>query len=157
MLPNFENIFTNFSLTSKVWIYLSNRKFDDTESDFIQHSLNQFTKNEWKTHGKSLHASGQLLFNQLIVMIVDEDVNSASGCSIDSSVHMIKKLGSELKVDFFNRLYVLVIRDNQISYVHINDLNNYKGWKLVNPIIKNLSEFKNQFIIDVENFPLFQV
>jgi hypothetical protein len=157
MLPNFENIFTNFSLTSKVWIYLSNRKFDDTESDFIQHSLNQFTKNEWKTHGKSLHASGQLLFNQLIVMIVDEDVNSASGCSIDSSVHMIKKLGSELKVDFFNRLYVLVIRDNQISYVHINDLNNYKGWKLVNPIIKNLSEYKNQFIIDVENFPLFQV
>jgi hypothetical protein len=156
MLPNFENIFTDFSLTSKVWIYLSNRKFDETESDFIQHSLNQFTKNEWKTHGKSLHASGQLLFNQLIVMIVDEDVNSASGCSIDSSVHMIKKLGSELNVDFFNRLYVLVLRDDQIRYVHISDLKNYKGWKLVNPMISNLSELQNQFILDVEKSVLFE-
>ena len=156
MLPNFENIFPDFSLNSKVWIYLSNRKFDSTESDYIQTILNQFTQNDWKTHGKALRASGQLLFNQLIVLIVDEDVNNASGCSIDSSVHMIKKLGSELNVDFFNRLYLLVLRDDQIRYVHINDLKNYKEWKLVNPMMSNLSELRNQFILDVEKSVLFE-
>ncbi len=156
MLPNFENIFSDFSLNSKVWIYLSNRKFDSTESDYIQTILNQFTQNDWKTHGKALRASGQLLLNQLIVLIVDEDLNNASGCSIDSSVHMIKKLGSELNVDFFNRLYLLVLRDDQIRYVHINDLKNYKGWKLVNPMISNLSELQNQFILDVEKSVLFE-
>jgi len=137
MLPNFDNLFLDFSLESKVWLYLSDRKFDETESDFIQHSLNRFTKNDWKTHGKSLHASGQLLFNQLIVMIVDEDVNSASGCSIDSSVHMIKKLGSELKADFFNRLFILVLNDEKIHRVHISELKSYEKWKMEDSILLN--------------------
>jgi hypothetical protein len=155
MLPNFDNLFLDFSLESKVWLYLSDRKFDETESDFIQHSLNQFTKNDWKTHGKSLHASGQLLFNQLIVMIVDEDVNSASGCSIDSSVHMIKKLGSELKADFFNRLFILVLNDEKIHRVHISELKSYEKWKMVNPLISSLFDLRNNLILNVENSVLF--
>jgi len=151
MLPNFDNLFLDFSLESKVWLYLSDRKFDETESDFIQHSLNRFTKNDWKTHGKSLHASGQLLFNQLIVMIVDEDVNSASGCSIDSSVHMIKKLGSELKADFFNRLFILVLNDEKIHRVHISELKSYEKWKMVNPLTSSLFDFRNNLILKVED------
>jgi hypothetical protein len=40
-------------------------------------------------HGTSLVSSYQLKYNRFIILAVDQDVQSATGCSIDASVEFI--------------------------------------------------------------------
>ena len=112
MLPNFKNLFSELPNESRVWLYLANRKLDNTELVFAEEQLSVFLSG-WKAHGKNLKSNGAFLFSQYLVLSVDEDVESASGCSIDSSVHFVKSLGAQLNVDFFNRLNVLSLFDNE--------------------------------------------
>ena len=156
MLPNFNQLFPQLPDTSRVWLYVSDRPFDATESNYIQDALSDFTQNKWATHGTKLMASGSVLMNQLVVLAVDEEVMNASGCSIDSSVRLMKQLGIELKVDFFNRLFVLISKESEIKRVHFQDLNQYADWKLLNPMVSSLEEVRNRFLIDVKESNLFR-
>ena len=156
MLPNFNQLFPQLPDTSRVWLYVSDRPFDATESNYIQDALSDFTQNKWATHGTKLMASGSVLMNQLVVLAVDQDVMNASGCSIDSSVRLMKQLGTELKVDFFNRLFVLISKESEIKRVHFQELNQYADWKLLNPMVSSLEEVRNRFLIDVKESNLFR-
>lgn len=156
MLQNFNQLFPQLPDTSRVWLYFSDRPFDATESNYIQDALSDFTQNKWATHGTKLMASGSVLLNQLVVLAVDEEVMNASGCSIDSSVRLMKQLGTELKVDFFNRLFVLISKESEIKRVHFQDLNQYADWKLLNPMVSSLEEVRNRFLIDVKESNLFR-
>jgi hypothetical protein len=156
MLPNFNQLFPQLPDTSRVWLYVSDRPFDATESNYIQDALSDFTQNKWATHGTKLMASGSVLMNQLVVLAVDEEVMNASGCSIDSSVRLMKQLGTELKVDFFNRLFVLISKESEIKRVHFQDLHQYADWKLLNPMVSSLEEVRNRFLIDVKESNLFR-
>jgi hypothetical protein len=156
MLPNFNQLFPQLPDTSRVWLYVSDRPFDATESNYIQDALSDFTQNKWATHGTKLMASGSVLMNQLVVLAVDEEVMNASGCSIDSSVRLMKQLGTELKVDFFNRLFVLISKESEIKRVHFQDLHQYSDWKLLNPMVSSLEEVRNRFLIDVKESNLFR-
>ncbi|MCF8408865.1 MAG: hypothetical protein K9G36_07815 [Crocinitomicaceae bacterium] len=156
MLPNFNQLFPQLPDTSRVWLYVSDRPFDATESNYIQDALSDFTQNKWATHGTKLMASGSVLMNQLVVLAVDEEVMNASGCSIDSSVRLMKQIGTELKVDFFNRLFVLISKESEIKRVHFQDLHQYADWKLLNPMVSSLEEVRNRFLIDVKESNLFR-
>jgi hypothetical protein len=156
MLPNFNQLFPQLPDTSRVWLYVSDRPFDATESNYIQDALSDFTQNKWATHGTKLMASGSVLMNQLVVLAVDEEVMNASGCSIDSSVRLMKQLGTELKVDFFNRLFVLISKESEIKRVHFQELHQYSDWKLLNPMVSSLEEVRNRFLIDVKESNLFR-
>lgn len=156
MLPNFNQLFPQLPDTSRVWLYVSDRPFDATESNYIQDALSDFTQNKWATHGTKLMASGSLELNQVVILAVDQDVMNASGCSIDSSVRLMKQLGSELQVDFFNRLFVLVSNETEIKRVHIQELNQFSDWKLLNPLAINLEEVRKNLWIDVTESPLYR-
>ena len=156
MLPNFNQLFPQLPDTSRVWLYVSDRPFDATESNYIQDALSDFTQNKWATHGTKLMASGSVLMNQLVVLAVDEEVMNASGCSIDSSVRLMKQIGTELKVDFFNRLFVLISKESEIKRVHFQELQQYSDWKLLNPMVSSLEEVRNRFLIDVKESNLFR-
>jgi hypothetical protein len=43
-------------------------------------------------HGTSLESSYQLKYNRFIILAVNQDVQAATGCSIDSSVEFIQSL-----------------------------------------------------------------
>ncbi len=147
MLQNFNKLIENFSPSSRVWYYLADRTFDGTESDYIQNRLDEFVTIYWKSHGAKLSATGILLHYQLIALSVDDSSLGASGCSIDSSVKFIKELGAELKIDFFNRMYVLVSNGDETLRVHISDLSNYKDWNMINPIVTNVQDIQDNGVI----------
>jgi hypothetical protein len=119
---------------------------DPTELNFAEEKLSEFLSS-WKAHGKSLKCNGTILFSQYLILCVNEEVELASGCSIDSSVHFVKSLGNELKVDFFNRMSVLsFIDDNQTQ-----DSNYFEATKgtnpYLNPLIQTLGELRSNWII----------
>lgn len=110
-MHNVEKLFEvskNFHPQSKVWIYQADREFTTDEIQLIQEKVSEYA-NQWQVHGSFAKAVGQVLFARFILFLVD-DSTPASGCSIDSSVEFIKKLGQELNIDFFNRL--------NIAYIH---------------------------------------
>ncbi|MFM8243806.1 MAG: hypothetical protein ACKN86_13465 [Crocinitomicaceae bacterium] len=154
MLQNFSKLIQDFSPTSRIWYYLADRTFDGTESDYIQSKIDEFVTVHWKSHGAKLNAIGILLHNQLIALSVDDNSLGASGCSIDSSVKLIKELGTELKVDFFNRMYVLIFNGEETQRVHISDLSNHKDWNLLNPIVTSVQDVQEKGIITVSESEL---
>jgi hypothetical protein len=153
MLPNllqmqqiFKEIFPELSDDSRVWLYLANRKLDATELHYASEKLFEFLST-WKAHGKSLTCNATILFSQYLVISVDEEIVSASGCSIDSSVHFVKSLGNELKVDFFNRMNVLsYANESEIRAVNYFDaVNNRQSY--LNPLIDKLEDLRSNWLI----------
>ncbi len=83
---------------SRVWLYQSERQFSENEKDLIIQKLSAFCQS-WNTHGNSMPTSFEILDNQVILLAVDESGLGASGCSIDSSVRMLRDLENELGVN----------------------------------------------------------
>ena len=89
--------FENLPEESKIWIYQSNRKFSDQEFSEIEMALQTFLES-WSAHGSSLESSYQLKYNRFIIIAVNQDVQPATGCSIDASVQFIQELEKKYKI-----------------------------------------------------------
>lgn len=141
-------LFPTFPDSSQVWIYGANRYFTDQEEALVQQAMNEFTAN-WAAHGTEIKASSAILMHNFVVIVADESSTKASGCSIDSSVRFIKEIGSKLKIDFFNRLYVLIEKEGDFKRVHFSELSQYADWNLFNPIVKTLGEMRTNWVVPV--------
>jgi hypothetical protein len=120
MLVNFEEL----EKTSRVWIYQSNREFSENELVEICNRIEGFVAN-WKRHGEDLKASYTVKYNQFLVLAVDESFNNVSGCSIDASVNLIKKLESEFSADLTNKLNISFKDNNNVNVVSMPDFQKY--------------------------------
>lgn len=115
--------FEELSQQARVWVYQSDRKLGEAEISLIEEAAPTFLES-WATHGKPLKASFQLFHGQFLVMGVDEGHQSASGCSIDSSVSFIKALEKELDVSFMDRGKVAFVVDGQVYMEDLPQLKN---------------------------------
>lgn len=156
MQQNFNQVFSGFPDTSRVWIYSSNRYLSFDEQDFINNQLLSFTK-EWATHGKELVGAATIFNSNFVVFVVDESQVKASGCSIDTSVRLMKNIGNELKIDFFNRLSLLIENDESLERIHFNDLKNYSNAFIFDTTLTRLGDFRSRFKIKVSESPLFKM
>ena len=119
-------------------IYTSNRIISSIESQEILKEIKSFV-GSWQTHQKSLNADGTILLDRCLVFAVDEEIQSISGCSIDSSVKFVKSIGQKYNIDFFNRLNILLLKDEKPLMVSYHELNNYKDAYLFNPNVETLA------------------
>lgn len=90
---------------SKIWIYQSNRKFSENEMLEIEEELQVFME-QWASHGTSLEASYCTKYNRFIIIAVNQEVQTATGCSIDSSVQLIQSLEKKYEVDLLDKMNV---------------------------------------------------
>jgi hypothetical protein len=92
----------HFSENSRVWIYQSDRKLTDLETQEIEAKLKAFVS-EWTAHTMQLAAGAEVRYNRFLILIVDESKAGASGCSIDKSVKFMKQLEQEYNINLFDR------------------------------------------------------
>ena len=137
----FKSLFPELPDSSRIWLHLANRKLESSEEEFLKQELTVFL-DSWSAHGKRLQCNATLLFSQYLIFSVDENIESASGCSIDSSVHFAKRMGSELGIDFFTRLEVLVVEGNDTRLLSYFDAVAQKA-PFINPQITQLSELRS--------------
>ena len=137
----FKSLFAELPDSSRIWLHLANRKLVASEEQFLKEQLTVFL-DSWSAHGKRLQCNATLLFSQYLIFSVDENIESASGCSIDSSVHFAKRMGSELGIDFFTRLEVLVVEGNETRLLSYFDAVAQKA-PFINPQITQLSELRS--------------
>lgn len=94
--------FQKLSADSRVWIYQNTGPMEKKILPDLQSKLDSFI-DSWEAHGHPLQASGQILHDRFIVLIVDEKKNGVSGCSIDSSIAFIKVIEEEFGLQLFDR------------------------------------------------------
>jgi len=100
-----------FDESSRVWIYQSNRLFTLQEAVQINDMLNSFTAS-WNSHGIPVKGFANLFFGHFIVLMADEQTSQVSGCSTDSSVHLIREIEKLFAVGLFDRqLLAFFFRD----------------------------------------------
>ncbi len=134
--------------SSRLWVYAADRVFSAEEEAWINENIQQFLLG-WNNHGKELTADGKVFENRFIVFTVNEAMVNASGCSIDSSVRFVKEIGTALKINFFDRLNLWVKSEDSFNRVHLSDLGANADANLFNPMIANLGEFRNAWLIPV--------
>lgn len=104
-------------MNSRVWIYLSEKPFDEGTTTSIKNDLNGFLAG-WNAHGTALSASAELLHNHFIIIKADEEKFAASGCSIDKQFQFIKGLEQKYGLSLLNRLVIAYKNSNDIKTVH---------------------------------------
>tara|TARA_A100000164_G_C21463783_1_gene565772 strand:+ start:138 stop:620 length:483 start_codon:yes stop_codon:yes gene_type:complete len=108
---------------SRIWIYQSNRDFNESEIGVINDKTISFLDN-WQAHGKDLECSYSIIDKRFIVIAVNESVNPIGGCSIDFSLQLIKDISNTIGIDLLNRLIVNCKLDNRIESLSLSDLKN---------------------------------
>ena len=100
---------------SKIWIYQSNRKFSDEEVSDIEKDLTEFLI-KWSAHGAALESSFIIKYKRFIIIAVNQEIQAATGCSIDSSVAFIQNLEQKYGVDLLDKMNVAFKQGEFITY-----------------------------------------
>jgi hypothetical protein len=106
---------------SRLWVYQAERKLSSSETDIISRELLTFTE-QWLVHGQPMKASFKIYHDQFLLLAADEGYNTASGCSIDGSVRLLKDLGRQIGVDFLDRGHVAFKKNDEILTVPVSSL-----------------------------------
>ena len=152
-----EHLPEDFNDNSRVWIYQSSRLFFISEALEMEDMLNEFAAS-WKSHGAAVKGFANLFFGHFIILIADETSTGVSGCSTDSSVHLIKNIEEKFNVQLFDRQNLaFVVRDkiqllplNQFEYAVENNFINADSLYFNNTVLtkKDLIE---KWIIPVKD------
>ncbi|WP_373056267.1 ABC transporter ATPase [Zunongwangia sp. H14] len=138
--------------SSRVWIYQSNRPFTEEELQEITPKLERFIK-QWTAHGAELKASFEIKYRRFIILALDQQVNAASGCSIDASVHFIQQLEKEYEVDLLDKMNVSYKQGEFIAYKNLSDFRKMAKEKAVSSktiVFNNLVNNKAEYLSDWE-------
>ncbi|MDO6598021.1 ABC transporter ATPase [Oceanihabitans sp. 2_MG-2023] len=136
---------------SRVWIYQANRSFSDQEMEEISNKLNIFVEN-WAAHGADLQAGYNLVYKRFIVIGLNQNMNAATGCSIDASVQFIQQLEKDYNVDLMDKMNVSYKQGEYIAYKSLTDFRKMAKDKAVskntivfNNLVNTVAEFKENW------------
>jgi len=136
---------------SRVWIYQANRSFSEEEITELSSKLKTFIE-AWTAHGKDLQAAFKIVYKRFIVIALNQNLNMATGCSIDASVHFIQELEKDYNVDLMDKMNVSFKQGEFIAYKPLMDFkkmakNNSvsKNTIVFNNLVTNIAEFKENW------------
>lgn len=136
---------------SRVWIFQANRTFTDDEIEEITSKLDVFVEN-WTAHGSDLEAGYTIEYKRFVVLALNQDLNKATGCSIDASVHFIQQLEKEYEVDLMDKMNVSYKQGEFVAYKTLTDFRKMakeravsKNTIVFNNLVNTIAEFKEHW------------
>lgn len=149
--------FEELSAESRVWIYQGSRPFTSQEEVLVSKALKDFCEH-WNAHGEALKSSFRIENNQFVIMAVDEDFHNPSGCSIDSSVGVLRQIQSATGVDLLDRSKVAFYLDGKVTLIPLSEVKaNFTSGRLqastitFNTLASNKAEWETKWQIPTEN------
>ncbi|MFD2914235.1 ABC transporter ATPase [Psychroserpens luteus] len=136
---------------SRVWIYQANRSFSEEELSEIKEKLDIFIEN-WTAHGTDLQSGYTIEYKRFIVIALNQNISSATGCSIDASVHFIQQLEKDYDVDLMDKMNVSYKQGEYVAHKTLLDFKKMAKDKAVskntivfNNLVDNIAEFKENW------------
>ncbi len=137
--------------TARVWIYQADRALTSEEVREAKAALQAFLS-QWTAHGADLHAGFLMPYDRFIVIGLDQGPHSASGCSIDASVHFIQQLETRFGLVLLDRMNVTFRQGDHIAYKPLQDFRKMARSKAVsgntivfNNLVNNKYEFERDW------------
>ena len=152
-----EAIPTDFSDSSRVWIYQSNRLFNTHEALQIKGMLEQFVLS-WKSHGETVKGYATLLFGHFIILMADETSTGVSGCSTDSSVRLIKDIEQRFGVNMFDRTTLAFVVKDKVQLLPLSQLQYAFDNRFIdshtlyfNNLVQTKAELENKWLVPIKD------
>lgn len=139
--------------TARIWIYQFDREINSRERETIKNEILKFCE-QWQAHGAPLKTSFQIEYNHFLILAVDEDVASASGCSIDGSIRVLKEIGSQLSLDFFNRTLVGFLINDKVVVHPISKLKGLFNAGTLNNRVRTFNNLVGSKVEFVQNWKI---
>lgn len=135
-----------------IWTYQADRQLTDTDKKFIQKELAIFFE-EWESHGETLHGAAIILDDFNVVIGVQPPQGKMCGGSVDSLFRFMKSMGSNIQVDFFNRLKVVTETETgNLEIVPFFQLENHANRNMFNLAINRKEALNTEFKIPVNAY-----
>lgn len=152
-----NNDYIQYPDNAKVWVYQSNRHFNEDEKQHIQIRLDDFIDG-WESHGNMVKATFTILFDAFIVLFADEQGDRLCGRAQDASVQLMKELEQELELSLLDRMNQSYKEDEKAILVKLSDFETlYNDHKInddtivFNNTVTTKKEFKNQWELPLKN------
>lgn len=153
-----ETIVKNMPATAKVWIYQADRKFTGAELVQVDSLLTNFV-NGWNSHGKAIHGGFEIKYSQFIILMADENIASVSGCSIDSSVAVIREIEKQLSVNLLDKSKVAFLTEDHsielVGFMNIKakvESGEITGQsKTFNNMLTSFGEYSENWIVEAKD------
>ena len=155
--------YEEMSKHSRVWIYQSNREFNEREVKEINFLAEHFA-DSWSSHGADLKAHISVFHQRFIVVMVDEQQAGASGCSIDKSFGFIRDLQKRYSIDLLNRMTVAYWdEDGRVQTCRLDEITKLLEHSLINEdtivfnnLVKDKAELESNWQILLRNSWILQ-
>ena len=134
--------------TSRIWIYQANRPFTEEELVEVRAFMKEFIE-QWTAHGKELKAGYEIRYRRFIILGLDQTNASASGCSIDASVHFIQGLEKRYQVDLLDKMNVTFKQGEYVAYKPLIDFKKMAKEKAISGktiVFNNLVNNKQEYL-----------
>ncbi len=136
---------------ARIWIYQGNRSLSEDELNEIKHAMDDFIQ-QWTAHGSELKAGYEIRYKRFLVLGLDQSKASASGCSIDASVHFIQQLEKKYNIELLDKMNVSYKQGDFIAYKSLVDFKKMARQKAVskntvvfNNLVANMQEYKEHW------------
>ena len=150
--------FKLLSDSSKLWVFQSDKIISPSNQKILINEISPFLT-DWSSHGAKIKSSFEIRYDLFLIISVDEEINSASGCSIDKLTNFIIQISNEIGVDFFNRLNVAYKSDSE--KINLRSLSDFKTLIsdgkineesiVFNNLIKTKKDYIEQWEVQLKN------
>ena len=137
----------------RVIIYPASRSFTSKESKVITEKLYDFLAT-WAAHGKPLSSSFKIEKNQFIIVCVDEEIEAASGCSIDALGQIMREIDAEFQLGLFDRMKASFVENGEVKTLKLQDFKKGLREGEVSSDIEVFDFSKNTYVAFLSDFLL---
>jgi hypothetical protein len=112
---------SDFDPSSRVWIYQGHRPFTAEEARQTRVLLDSFIQS-WASHGTPVKGFAGIAYDQFVILMADETASGVSGCSTDSSVHLIGQIEQQTGVRLFDRLNLAFYINDKVEVIPLSQI-----------------------------------
>lgn len=143
-------------MNTKTIIFPASRSINHEEKLDIFMKIKDFLTN-WKAHGNPLQSNVCIEYEQFIIIRVDENIEPASGCSLDALNNFIRKIEQKYQLGLFDRMKAVFLENNTLKTLRLKDFRTaLKNKELRSDILvfdfssNNEEEFSKRFLLPLK-------
>jgi len=138
---------------ARIWVYQSDRKLTPEEENVVSDKLQAFCE-QWNTHGSRMPTSFDIKYSKFIILSVDESQLGASGCSIDSSVKVLRNIEEKLNINLLNQGKISFMDGEEVTTTTLPEVKGYiasrkleKDTYIFNPVVDKKQDLSEKWLI----------
>ena len=143
-------------MDTKNIIFPASRFINHREKNEILLKTTDFLKN-WKAHGNPLQSNVCIEYEQFIIIRINENIEPASGCSLDTLNNFMQKIEQKYQLGLFDRMKAIFLENNILKTLRLKDFcATLKNKELRSDILifdfssNNEEEFSKRFLLPLK-------